>query len=257
MTQCLAASASLDGASTWYAPPNRGGAGGYGDIESPSEASTRVHRARRGVGGGTASAGARPAQAGAGSWRRRARTKRAWRHSGAGSYQCSTEKTDFQEALHAPIAAALRRPDIGNDPDGAVARFERAIEDARNTREGIDDEDEDLVVTQAGGAGGYQPPNSKCAISGIAVEAIEDPVEDEKGYVYEKAAIEQYVRSHTGRGRGDTCSCPHAGTSHQISMQSCGPRKTSRAGEKSRRVAASRRASEGGDDDEDVVLTSP
>jgi len=176
----------------------------------------------------------------------------------ADSYQCSTEKTDFQEALHAPIAAALRRPNIGNDPDGAVARFERAIEDARNTREGIDDEDEDLVVTQAGGAGGHQPPNSKCAISGIAVEAIEDPVEDEKGYVYEKAAIEQYVRSHTGRGRGDTCSCPHAGTSHQISMQSLRPAKNfTRWRKVQARVAASRRASEGGDDDEDVVLTSP
>ena len=74
----------------------------------------------------------------------------------------------------------------------------------------------------------------------------------------EKAAIEQYVRSHTGRGRGDTCSCPHAGTSHQISMQSLRPAKNfTRWRKVQARVAASRRASEGGDDDEDVVLTSP
>lgn len=176
----------------------------------------------------------------------------------AETYQCTTEKTDFQEALQSLIAAALRKPGVGGDPDRAVARFDRAIEDARNTREGIDDEDEDLVVTQAGGALGYQPPNSKCPISGKAVEEIEHPVEDEKGYLYERDVIEQFIRANTGRGRGDACDCPQSGTSHKISIASLKPAKQFTRWKKVKaQLAARRRASEGGLDDDDVVLASP
>ena len=169
----------------------------------------------------------------------------------ADSYQCTTEKTDFKEALQALAATATRRPDVGGDPDRAVARFERAIEDARNTREGIDDEDADLVVTQAGGAGGYQPPNSKCPITGTPVEAIEDPVEDEKGYVYERFAIEQYV----GAGARD---CPQSGTSHKISIVSLKPAKEFTRWKKVKARLAARRRGEGGEGgDSDVDVVSP
>lgn len=176
----------------------------------------------------------------------------------ADSYQCTTEKTDFCEALQALTATALQRPEVGGDPDRAVARFERAIEDARNTREAIEDEDEDLVVTQAGGAGGYQPPTMKCPITGKAVEEIEDPVEDEKGYIYENAAIEQYILAHTGHGRGDSYDCPQSGTTHKISIASLKPAKKFMRWKKVKaRLAARRRTSEGGDSDVDVVVASP
>ena len=169
----------------------------------------------------------------------------------AETYQCTTEKTDFQEALKSLVTAALRKPDVGGDPDRAVARFDRAIEDARNTREGIDDEDEDLVVTQAGGALGYQPPNSKCPITGTPVEAIEDPVEDEKGYVYERFAIEQYV----GAGARD---CPQSGTSHKISIVSLKPAKEFTRWKKVKARLAARRRGEGGEGgDSDVDVVSP
>jgi hypothetical protein len=136
----------------------------------------------------------------------------------ASTYVCTTEKSDFSEQLQLLTATALRRPDIGNDPHGAVQKFENAVAQGRATKEGRrgggggggEDEDADLVITQAGGGGGggYEPPNAKCPISGIAVGEIETPVEDEKGYIYEKLTIEEYINGHTRRTRETAVDCP-------------------------------------------------
>ena len=192
----------------------------------------------------------------------------------ASQYQCSTEKTDFQEELQTLVAARLRSPGTKTDPaygGSAVAEMERAIEKAQRSRERVDDEDEDLVVTQAGGgagssgAGGYSPPNSKCPISGKSLDDVTDPVEDEKGYVYEKESITQYIKQQTrGRsGANAVTPCPQSGTSHVISLQTLAPASRFLRARKIRKLARERNRNRDededgdGDGDGDVIETSP
>ena len=121
----------------------------------------------------------------------------------AETYQCTTEKSDFPAG--APVfdrRRSAKSRTSGGDPDRAVARFDRAIEDARNTREGIDDEDEDLVVTQAGGALGYQPPNLEVPHLGQGGGGDEHPVEDEKGTSTSETSSSSSSARTPGAGAG-------------------------------------------------------
>ena len=43
------------------------------------------------------------------------------------------------------------------------------------------------------------------------MEEIEHPVEDEKGYLYERDVIEQFIRANTGAGAGTTCGARSPG----------------------------------------------
>jgi hypothetical protein len=63
---------------------------------------------------------------------------------------------------------------------------------------------------------GHWAPTSPChgralerpgLVCGVQLIDIEDPVEDQVGYVYERAAIESYLRSKGNKGK-----CPQAGT---------------------------------------------
>lgn len=47
----------------------------------------------------------------------------------------------------------------------------------------------------------------------------EEPVQDQKGYVYEKKAIEQYVKNMRGR----PVPCPQSGTTHVITLNDLKP----------------------------------
>ena len=71
-----------------------------------------------------------------------------------------------------------------------------------------DVEDEDVMLTG-------QPQatvNARCPITSMLIADIEEPVQDQKGYVYDKMAIEQYIRK-----KGGSCPCPQSGTSHAVS----------------------------------------
>ena len=178
------------------------------------------------------------------------------------TYQCSTEKTDFQEQLLTITTSALRRPGIASDPAGAVKQFEKAVNEGKAIKEGRtedDDEDADLVITQAGGGGGgggYQPPNVKCPISGMSLKDIQDPVEDDKGYVYERQPMEQYITQHTRRIRETAVDCPQSGTTHKVSLASLKPamkllrqRKVAELARKRQRDASD------SDEDEDIIVS--
>ena len=58
---------------------------------------------------------------------------------------------------------------------------------------------------------------------------LEDPTADVKGYVYERAAIVEYVRRQAGHGAYAAAQCPAAGTNHAVGgttrlLEARGPR---------------------------------
>jgi hypothetical protein len=69
-------------------------------------------------------------------------------------------------------------------------------------------DDEDLMVV-GGGANGFLR-NAKCPLSLKNLEDLNEPLEDSKGYVYEAAAIIDYI------GRKTSVQCPVAGTTHTV-----------------------------------------
>lgn len=75
-------------------------------------------------------------------------------------------------------------------------------------------EDEDLLVDDDTTA---SVKNAKCPISGKRIEDIDDPVEDQLGFVYEKSSIEMFI------GRAAFKECPQQGTSHRVSRKDLKP----------------------------------
>ena len=71
--------------------------------------------------------------------------------------------------------------------------------------------------------GRYHPPNARCPISGKSLKDIEDPVEDDKGYVYERQPMELYIKQHTRRTRETAVDCLQSGTTHKVSLASLKP----------------------------------
>ena len=123
------------------------------------------------------------------------------------------------------------------------------MDHARRERTGADatpqDEDGDVVdVTQAaaGGARGHGAVNSKCPLTMKDVFDLEDPTADVKGYVYERAAIVEYVRRQAGRGAHAAAQCPAAGTNHAVRVAELRPAwevfRAKKRAEAARRVAA-------------------
>lgn len=76
------------------------------------------------------------------------------------------------------------------------------------------DEDEDIVVAASGSD---LARNTKCPITAKEVLDISDPVVDNVGFVYEREAIEDYLRRQPGQGNRPL-NAPIAGTSHKITI---------------------------------------
>lgn len=72
------------------------------------------------------------------------------------------------------------------------------------------DPDAELMVVGAGADGANGVKNAKCPLCLRKVEDLDEPVEDLKGFVYEQAAILEYI------GRKPSVPCPVAGTSHAV-----------------------------------------
>lgn len=106
---------------------------------------------------------------------------------------------------------------------GYLIAFDGAVKKAAN---GGADADADLVMEDDGGDG---PRNAKCPITARPVEEMDDPVEDERGFVYEREAIVQYI------GKSKSKDCPVAGTNHKVTVSELKP---SRAAKKLKQRAA-------------------
>ena len=94
--------------------------------------------------------------------------------------------------------------------------FDQKVGDARGRAPGAsaDGEDQDVMLTSQA----RFTVNARCPITSKLIEDIEQPVQDQKGYVYDKQSIEQYIRKKNG-----SCPCPQSGTSHVITLNDLRP----------------------------------
>ena len=175
----------------------------------------------------------------------------------AREYRCTVDPTDF-----AGVVRDAEPVPVPDDHAHPARRFSEAVDHARRECTGADatpqDEDGDVVdVTQAaaGGARGHGAVNSKCPLTMKDVFDLEDPTADVKGYVYERAAIVEYVRRQAGHGAYAAAQCPAAGTNHAVRVAELRPaREVIRA---KKRAEAARRVGMRGEDEDDEHLLSP
>lgn len=74
-----------------------------------------------------------------------------------------------------------------------------------------------LLISQANAVATPRQFVSLCAMPTQILE-IEEPVEDQKGFVYEKAAIIEHIRKH---GMGGEVACPHHGEAAGWQSECC------------------------------------
>ena len=135
----------------------------------------------------------------------------------------------------------------GAEADERLEEFDKGVQEARGgvaAPEGLG-EDEDLRIEDGDGS---LAPNAQCPISAkpvgqtcrrrsppswqstlvpsaashtesgaLQVLELDEPVEDRRGFVYEKADIERYIQQHERR-QGGPCPCPVSGTSHSVAL---------------------------------------
>lgn len=96
-------------------------------------------------------------------------------------------------------------------------------------------------------------PNERCPISFKFLLDLQDPVQDKKGFVYERASILAYIRD---KGRNGAVDSPQAGTSHKVAAADLQPATKVIRGKK--RAAQMKKAAAGsgpaGEDDDAIIL---
>jgi hypothetical protein len=161
--------------------------------------------------------------------------------AGPDGYVATGAATDFGKELKRRAAAAARAAPYDAAADGLLEAFDEAAAAAGPP----EDERVDDDIEIEGGAGGGAR-NARCPITSRPITELEDPVADALGFVYERAAVEDYIARRLaapprapGRARGPagTVPCPVANTMHAVSAAEL---KSARA-----LVAAARRAAAG------------
>ncbi|KAI8471085.1 MAG: hypothetical protein J3K34DRAFT_520841 [Monoraphidium minutum] len=122
------------------------------------------------------------------------------------------QATDFA----AEVEAGMERAGAGRfDPEAAPAMREFDEEARAGGGGGAERElgdDEDLIVE----GGAHDLLNATCPFTLKSVMELADPVEDDKGYVYERAALVAHIRLH---GNG-WCDAPFPGVNHRVELAS-------------------------------------
>jgi E3 SUMO-protein ligase NSE2 len=120
------------------------------------------------------------------------------------------ETTNFKALLENQtstlLEAANNKYAPSNDP--LWQQFEEAVA-------GVDEQNEEQIdddIAIEGGLSTSVARNAKCPITMKVVLELEDPVEDEVGYVYDRQAIVQMLKNAGPRG----IKCPEAGTNHRV-----------------------------------------
>ena len=142
-------------------------------------------------------------------------------------YECwSAKEFDFESYLKTKTRALEPGTPVNDAP---LKAFDAAV---RGGGETLDD-DAEFMVVGGGGDGAKGVKNAKCPLSLKKVEDLDEPLEDLKGYVYEAAAILDYL------GRKTSVPCPVAGTVHTVKRADLKPSKAVQR-LKARHLAASR-----------------
>mmetsp|Transcript_15676 Transcript_15676/g.49234 ORF Transcript_15676/g.49234 Transcript_15676/m.49234 type:complete len:110 (+) Transcript_15676:555-884(+) len=76
--------------------------------------------------------------------------------------------------------------------------------------EAMPGEDDELVDV-----GGDSLKNTRCPLSGKEVGSLDEPVQDQKGIVYERKVIEHLI----SKAPNKKLKCPQVGTSHMVSLE--------------------------------------
>uniref|UniRef100_A0A061R632 SP-RING-type domain-containing protein n=1 Tax=Tetraselmis sp. GSL018 TaxID=582737 RepID=A0A061R632_9CHLO len=130
-------------------------------------------------------------------------------------YEFDQTHTDFKKYLKEWTRDILES-EGGIDPE-ADERYKAFCEEVRPGAGGGAGDDQELVIQR-----GQQPAiNAFCPLSRIEVLKLREPVEDDKGYVYEKEAVVDYITRESHHRR--QVPCPQAGTTHYISLESLVP----------------------------------
>jgi hypothetical protein len=117
-------------------------------------------------------------------------------------YECATTtEFDFEEYLTLKTKHYESRR--SQELEHLIA-FDEAVRGASG-----DALDADLVLDEEDGTTGAR--NAKCPITMKRIEALDEPVEDMMGFIYEKDAIMKYI------GSKRSVDCPEAGTTHKVS----------------------------------------
>ena len=115
----------------------------------------------------------------------------------------------FTAAIEQLAQQAKQNPRQQENARNRIAKFEQEIWAVNHAGEAMPgQEDEDLVMEPTQGT-----INKKCPLCAVPLPELREPVQDEKGYVYEKEFILQYIAA---KGRGGRVACPCPGTTHYV-----------------------------------------
>jgi hypothetical protein len=138
----------------------------------------------------------------------------------AGAYRIGSNSTDFAKLIE-ETALTLKSDDsssfdINNHP---LMKVFVNNKDGLAGTEGAGNEviDDDIEI-QGGGSIGKNP---KCPLTLVELIHLKEPVEDSKGFVYEKSALIDYIRK-TSKGRGRVLA-PIAEVNHYVSEKEIRP----------------------------------
>eukprot|EP00878_Enallax_costatus_P006745 GHUV01007071.1.p1 GENE.GHUV01007071.1~~GHUV01007071.1.p1 ORF type:complete len:248 (+),score=71.52 GHUV01007071.1:273-1016(+) len=150
-------------------------------------------------------------------------------------YQPSLEKSEFAGLIQTEVqqSAASVHP----ERDDHVKEFDQiaGLETAAAQEPG-DDDDDDVIVDA-----GVQK-NDRCPITMKLLIDLKDPVEDDKGFVYEGEAIRQTITRS-----GGWMECPVAGASHRVQLSTLKPcRRVIRMQKQRQRQGTQAQAGHGG-----------
>lgn len=126
------------------------------------------------------------------------------------SYKCTLDSFDFAGFLKDKTAQLRHGVTV---EQGMLDDFDKAVWEVKNKDVPIPGGDEDVILTSQA-----LQTNSRCPMSAKPVDQLEEPVMDQKGYVYEKKLIEQFIRAKGGR-----VPCPQAGAGHVITLNDLKP----------------------------------
>uniref|UniRef100_A0A7S3QT71 SP-RING-type domain-containing protein n=1 Tax=Dunaliella tertiolecta TaxID=3047 RepID=A0A7S3QT71_DUNTE len=149
--------------------------------------------------------------------------------NGGGYLPDATHATDFGAELEAAAEEMLQSSQFELGRSRALQDFDEATnsmgKDSAAAGEGTQgpgaggggEDDDDIVM----GGGNQELLNNRCPITQKSVFELEQPVEDQYGYIYEHQAIRATLANHAQRGQ--PCSCPIAGTAHRITVADLRP----------------------------------
>lgn len=158
------------------------------------------------------------------------------------SSESSLKTQDYKQMLQTKREHVLNNQQY----DWENSREARDFDEKASKVSAFEDSDEEVVV-QANAQD--IAPNHNCPCSLKPLMELEDPVEDEAGIVYDRAAIEGHIRSTMRTNRNNSVMCPLAGSTHEVSLNSLRTAaKVIRAQKRNQRREAER-AEEGSDND--------